>query len=140
MAKKFALFLQEQGLEPDGKDIVGIFAKNCLEYFVTIIACCFRNLPNCSLYETLGHKAIEHVCGETEMKLIIVEDVAKLKMLYSVDTKHIKTVVLLKATSQDLPLKDGINVIVWDVAMEQRLSATKLEICTPQGGDLGQHG
>lgn len=133
-AKKCAFFLQEQKLEP-GKDIVGIFAKNCLEYFVAIVACCYRNLPNCSLYDTLGHDAVEHVCDETEMKLIFVEDVAKLKVLYSVDTKHITTVVLLKA-SKDIPSKEGITVITWDAAMEHK-SKSKLEICSPRGDDLG---
>ena len=53
MAKKCAMFLQKEGLKPE-TDIVGIFAKNCTEYFAAIIACCYRNLPNCSLYDTLG--------------------------------------------------------------------------------------
>ena len=53
ISKKCAMFLQKEGLKP-GTDIVGIFAKNCTEYFATIIACCYRNLPNCSLYDTLG--------------------------------------------------------------------------------------
>ena len=132
-AKKCALFLQEVGLEP-GTDIVGIFAKNCLEYFVAILACCYRNLPNCSLYDTLGHDAVKHVCNETEMKLSFVEDVPKLKTLYSIDTKHITTVVLLKA-GEDIPSKEGITVISWDAAMEHQ-SRNKLEICPPRGDDL----
>merc|ERR1711935_843441 len=105
-------------------------------YFVAIIACCYRNLPNCSLYDTLGRDAVEHVCEETEMKLIFVEDVAKLKVLFSVDTKHITTVVLLKdSKEEDLPSKEGITLITWDVAMEHK-SKSRLEICSPRGDDL----
>ena len=71
------------------------------------------------------------------MKLIFVEDVAKLKVLFSVDTKHITTVVLLKdSKEEDLPSKEGITLTTWDVAMEHK-SKSKLEICSPRGGDLG---
>ena len=69
-AKKFAAFMQSEKLEPRS-DIVGIFSKNNFEYFSAILACSYRSLANCSLYDTLGREAVQHVCEETEMKLAI---------------------------------------------------------------------
>ena len=69
-AKKFAAFMQSEQLEPR-TDIVGIFSKNNFEYFSAILACSYRSLANCSLYDTLGKEAVQHVCEETEMKLAI---------------------------------------------------------------------
>ena len=68
------------------------------------------------------------------MKLIFVEDVKKLKVLYSIDTKHLKTVVLLKP-SPKIPTKEGIQVITWEDALKQK-GKNVLEIITPVGSDL----
>ena len=52
-AKKFAYFLEKEGLKP-GEDVFGIFSANNYEYDVAIIGGYFRNLANSSLYDTLG--------------------------------------------------------------------------------------
>ena len=68
------------------------------------------------------------------MKLIFVEDVKKLEILYSIDTKHVKTVVLLKP-SPKIPTKEGIKVITWEEAVKQK-GKNVLEIIAPVGSDL----
>ena len=52
-AKKFAYFLEKEGLKP-GEDVFGIFSANNYEYDVAIIGGYYRNLANSSLYDTLG--------------------------------------------------------------------------------------
>ena len=54
-------------------------------------------MANSSLYDTLGAQAVEYICKETEMKLILVENLAKLKILYSVEVPFLKTVVLMNS-------------------------------------------
>ena len=52
-AKKFAYFLEQEGLVP-GEDVFGIFSANNYQYDVAIIGGYYRNLANSSLYDTLG--------------------------------------------------------------------------------------
>ena len=68
------------------------------------------------------------------MKLVFVEDVKKLEVLYSIDTKHVKTVVLFKP-SPKIPIKEGIQVITWEDAIRQK-DKNVLEIIAPAGSDL----
>ena len=43
------------------------------------------------------------------MKVILVENAAKLKILYSVDCSFLKTVVMMNPTSEKLPEKEGVK-------------------------------
>ena len=53
------------------------------------------------------------------MKLIIVENLQKLKMLFNVDCPSVKTVVLMNSKPDDeIPTKEGISVITWAEALK----------------------
>ena len=53
------------------------------------------------------------------MKLIIVENLQKLKMLFNVDCPSVKTVVLMNSKPDDeIPTKEGISVITWEEALK----------------------
>ena len=58
-AKKFAYFLEKEGLVP-GKDVFGIFSANNYQYDVAIVGGYYRNLANSSLYDTLGPQ-VKHI-------------------------------------------------------------------------------
>jgi len=126
-AKKFAYFLEKEGLAP-AEDVFGIFSANNYEYDVAIVGGYFRNLANCSLYDTLGPQAVEYICKETEMKLILVENLAKLNILYSVELPaSLTTVVLIQKTEEKLPEKEGVKVVMWEEALGQVGELTVVE-------------
>ena len=53
------------------------------------------------------------------MKLIIVENLQKLKMLFNVDCPSVKIVVLMNSKPDDeIPTKEGISVITWAEALK----------------------
>ena len=53
------------------------------------------------------------------MKLIIVENLQKLKMLFNVDCPNVKTVVLMNSKPDDeIPTKAGVKVVAWDEALK----------------------
>jgi len=117
-AKKFGRFLELEGLEP-GTDIIGIFSINNYEYDVAIMGGYYRNLTNCSLYDTLGEQAVQYICQQTEMKLIVVENLQKLKLLFNVDCQSVKTVVLMRSQASDeIPTKEGVKVVHWAEALK----------------------
>jgi len=117
-AKKFGRFLEQAGLEP-GTDIIGIFSINNYAYDVAILGGYYRNLTNCSLYDTLGEQAVQYICQQTEMKLIIVENLQKLKMLFNVDCSTVKQVVLMNSKpDEEIPTKEGVSVITWAEALK----------------------
>ena len=53
------------------------------------------------------------------MKLIIVENLQKLKMLFNVDCSSVKTVVLMNSKpDEEIPTKEGIKVVQWAEALK----------------------
>jgi len=115
-AKKCAIALSKKGLEA-GKDFIGFFSKNNYAYDVGILGGYYINIPNVSLYDTLGEQAVHHICNETEVKLIFVEDIKHLELLFK-GAAHLKTAVLLGAEHGNIPKKDGVEVITWDAFMK----------------------
>ena len=72
----------------------------------------YRNLPCCALYDTLGEEAINYICSQTKMNIVIVENVQKLKILFNTECKYLKTVVLVHSHGK-IPEKDGVKVVSW---------------------------
>jgi len=131
-AKKFAIFLEQEGLLP-GEGIFGIYSANNYQYDVAIIGGYYRNLANCSLYDTLGRQAVKYICKETQMEVILVEDLKKLNILFSFDSPRLKTVVLMNETSEKIPEKEGIKVVQWKEALSV---IGELMTVAPEAGDL----
>ena len=52
--------------------LVGIFAKNCLEWVVTDFGCHLDSVTNVTLYSTLGQEAFKFICEQTKIKTIFV--------------------------------------------------------------------
>ena len=68
---------------------------------------------------TLTGKIICFNSLKTEMKLIIVENLQKLKMLFNVDCPSVKTVVLMNSKPDDeIPTKEGVKVVPWAEALK----------------------
>eukprot|EP01055_Gregarina_sp_Pseudo9_P005227 Gregarina_sp_Pseudo_9__5226@NODE_583_length_2551_cov_101_484873_g550_i0_p1_GENE_NODE_583_length_2551_cov_101_484873_g550_i0NODE_583_length_2551_cov_101_484873_g550_i0_p1_ORF_typecomplete_len703_score190_93AMPbinding/PF00501_28/9_5e84AMPbinding_C/PF13193_6/0_011Cas9_C/PF18525_1/0_29_NODE_583_length_2551_cov_101_484873_g550_i03082416 len=52
--------------------LLGIYAKNCVEWFLAEQACNAFGMTLCPLYDTLGVEAIEYILTETEIEAILV--------------------------------------------------------------------
>eukprot|EP01056_Protomagalhaensia_sp_Gyna25_P001643 Protomagalhaensia_sp_Gyna_25__1642@NODE_184_length_4560_cov_95_754258_g143_i0_p1_GENE_NODE_184_length_4560_cov_95_754258_g143_i0NODE_184_length_4560_cov_95_754258_g143_i0_p1_ORF_typecomplete_len703_score138_50AMPbinding/PF00501_28/4_4e86AMPbinding_C/PF13193_6/0_0011Cas9_C/PF18525_1/0_37_NODE_184_length_4560_cov_95_754258_g143_i021904298 len=52
--------------------VLGIYAKNCVEWFLAEQSCNAFGLTLCPLYDTLGNEAIEHILAETGLACILV--------------------------------------------------------------------
>ena len=52
--------------------LVGIFAKNCIEWVVTDFGCHLDSVTNVTLYSTLGQEAFKFICEQTKIKTIFV--------------------------------------------------------------------
>ena len=92
----------------------------------------YRNLPCCALYDTLGEEAINYICSQTKMNIVIVENVQKLKILFNTECKYLKTVVLVHSNGK-IPEKDGVKVVSWKDTL---LTEGKLIEKRPQPDDL----
>jgi long-chain acyl-CoA synthetase len=80
MCKKFAKNLHEKKSELVVNDsylnldlsLVGIFAKNCIEWVITDFGCHLDSVTNVTLYSTLGQEAFKFICEQTKIKTIFV--------------------------------------------------------------------
>ena len=53
-------------------NLVGIFAKNCIEWVITDFGCHLDSVTNVTLYSTLGQETFKFICEETKIKTIFV--------------------------------------------------------------------
>ena len=73
------------------------------------------------------------------MKLIIVENLQKLKMLFNVDCPSVKTVVLMNSKPDDeIPTKEGVTVISWAEALKAGEEGS-LNEARPTPDSLGEY-
>ena len=52
--------------------IIGIFAKNCVEWVVTDFGCQLDSITTATLYATLGQEAFKYICEQTRISTICV--------------------------------------------------------------------
>jgi len=69
--KKDELVVRDSYINLD-LSLVGIFAKNCIEWVVTDFGCHLDSVTNVTLYSTLGQEAFRFICEQTKIKTIFV--------------------------------------------------------------------
>ena len=80
MSLNFAKNLHEKKLDLVCEDsyrgidfkIIGIFAKNCVEWVVTDFGCQLDSITTATLYATLGQEAFKYICEQTRISTICV--------------------------------------------------------------------
>lgn len=63
-----------KGLGLATKSAVGLYSVNRPEWVMAEYACYRNNFITVPLYDTLGDEAIEHICGQTEMEIIVASN------------------------------------------------------------------
>ena len=110
MCKKFAKNLHEKKDELIYKDsyrgldlnLVGIFAKNCIEWVVADMGCQMDSITTATLYATLGREAFKYICDQTKIKTVmvspdLVDMLCEIKKLYSLE--QLSTAILFDMTT-----------------------------------------
>ena len=52
--------------------IIGIFARNCVEWVVTDLGCQMDSITTATLYSTLGQEAFKYICEQTNISTVCV--------------------------------------------------------------------
>jgi long-subunit acyl-CoA synthetase (AMP-forming) len=106
-AKQCAVALSKLGLKSGS--LIGFFSSNNHIYAMGIIAGYYLNLPNVSLYDTLGREAVEYVVNDCELSTIFVQNASKLKLLFAGKSQFVKTVIMMTKSDQKLPTKENYD-------------------------------
>lgn len=69
-ARCIASGLQTQGFQPG--DRIGIFAKNCAEWFIADIAIMIAGMVSVPIYTTAGPDTIQHILSHSQAKAVFV--------------------------------------------------------------------
>jgi long-chain acyl-CoA synthetase len=122
-------------------EFLGIFAKNCIEWIVTDIACQMNSVTTVTFYSTLGDQAFEHICKQTETSTICISPenidiLIKFKNQFGLET--LENVILYDLTLQIFEkqklqnLKSaGFNLYLFSDLIKQSDEACNLKISEP---------
>lgn len=127
-------------------EFMGIFSVNCVEWFVTDIACQLDSITSVTLYSTLGDTAFDYICNQTRIKTLCVspQNIATLITYKNkFGLKHLQNVVLfdfsfhLEETIKDDLEKAGFNVYFFSEVINLKgsnneLNSFKYNLSTPE--------
>ena len=136
-------------------NLIGIFAKNCIEWVITDFGTQMDSITNVTLYSTLGQEAFRFICEQTKIKTIfvspdLVKSLCEYKKLFNLEqlkyailydyTTYCDTKELLKeltiagftsfSFTQDF-LKENINIKNEDLIISK--PDTTMTICYTSG-------
>lgn len=75
--------VRKLGLKPGNDTFIGIYAKNCPEWFITLMASIEQSMVIAPLYDTLDANAASYIINQTEMKVVVVDSSDKVQKLLS---------------------------------------------------------
>eukprot|EP01053_Blabericola_migrator_P009761 Blabericola_migrator_1__9760@NODE_534_length_7780_cov_272_866459_g407_i0_p2_GENE_NODE_534_length_7780_cov_272_866459_g407_i0NODE_534_length_7780_cov_272_866459_g407_i0_p2_ORF_typecomplete_len677_score119_96AMPbinding/PF00501_28/7_6e72AMPbinding_C/PF13193_6/1_8e04AMPbinding_C/PF13193_6/0_13_NODE_534_length_7780_cov_272_866459_g407_i023994429 len=82
--------------------VIGIFAKNCVEWFLMEQVCNLFGYSLCPLYDTLGMESLRHILQQTKMSTLCVDNIDKLMdLLNEHKFEDLKHLVVLQDRSID---------------------------------------
>lgn len=80
-----------------GKSFIGVYARNCIEWDLTAIACYSYSMIVVPLYDTLGPEAASFIINQANIEIVICDDKEKVRKLLSNPSKipSLKFIVLV---------------------------------------------
>ncbi|KAI6240163.1 Arachidonate--CoA ligase [Aphelenchoides fujianensis] len=90
-------FLSVLGVQPGNQTHIGIYSRNCPEWFISSLACLRFSMVTVPLYDTLGADAATFIVQQTEMQAIVVDELDKVEKLLTnaAQTPTLKHIVLI---------------------------------------------
>lgn len=103
--KNIAAGLASFGLP--AKSCIGLYSINRAEWVLSEYACYFNNFITVPLYDTLGDEAIEHICKQTDMAVMVASNNKALNLLKLKDKiPSLKTIICMDdEISDELAMK-----------------------------------
>ena len=100
--EKKELLIQNDSYKDKNLNIVGIFAKNCIEWVITDMGCQMDSITTATLYSTLGQEAFKYICEQTKIKTIFVSpDLVKIlcELKIKFNLENLTTAILFDFTT-----------------------------------------
>ncbi|KAK0395254.1 hypothetical protein QR680_001186 [Steinernema hermaphroditum] len=135
-----AALIGKFGLKAGNETHVGLYSKNCPEWFITALGCIQHSIVVVPLYDTLGAESASFIVRQTDISVIIVDNVEKIKKLASSKTDHptLRHIIVIDNKGIDDEIREkakeaGIEITSFkDALLEGRLSPQKF---TPPKAD-----
>lgn len=143
-ADRLAQSIQRLGLttnknyEYEGNhNCIGIYSRNCSEWFITDLACQRSSITTVAFYTSLGDKSFEHIFIQTKVDTLFVsEDSVDTFIIYFNKFKFadLKNVVLFDLTLFSEPAifeklrKTGLNIISFKDLVKEDETTEKFEL------------
>ncbi|BHF68395.1 hypothetical protein SprV_0301142900 [Sparganum proliferum] len=97
---------------------VGIYAANCPEWTISELSCWSYGLVAVPLYDTLGDEAIQHICKQAELSVIVCDTPVKVRKLLTLRHKLdcLKLVLIIRPEGKlsDLRIGAGDDLQICD--------------------------
>lgn len=98
--KSLAAGLASLNVSP--KTNIGLYSINRPEWVLSEYACYFNNFVTVPLYDTLGDDAIQHICNQTEMQVMVASNDKAFNILRLKEKlAHLKTIICMDDTVSD---------------------------------------
>jgi long-chain acyl-CoA synthetase len=119
---------------------IGIFARNCLEWILTDIACQMNDICSVTFYATLGDKAFDHISNQTKLSTICVsgDNIKQLLKYHSMYNLVMLKKVIIYDYTLEVPknaIKDlesaGFQVILFTELLNDTPNKLKLNYAKP---------
>uniref|UniRef100_A0AC35TZJ8 Long-chain-fatty-acid--CoA ligase n=1 Tax=Rhabditophanes sp. KR3021 TaxID=114890 RepID=A0AC35TZJ8_9BILA len=128
MAKNIgSALVSKLGVNPANTSHVGIYSVNCPEWFITALGCAQHSIVVVPLYDTLGAEAASFIVQQTEINVILVDNLDKVDKLLS--------------SKSSLPTLNHIIVIQeYEISKELESKASELGVHIHTFADLEKAG
>ncbi|VDK17584.1 unnamed protein product [Anisakis simplex] len=113
-------------LKPGDETYLGIYARNCPEWFISAFGCTLQSVSIVPLYDTFGPDAITYILQQVQMTTIVVDTFAKAEKLLAKSEQFpsLKTIIVIE---EKLPEKLTENYRTVQVSLFYRLNDLFLE-------------
>jgi len=139
--KEFGSGLIQMGAKTNPDQFIGVFSQNRVEWKVTEQACNSYSMALVPLYDTLGRESIDHIVAHCELKIIVVDNNQKVKLLLDgvqLGKFTIDLLVVMKEPTKDLQdIADEHNIQLKTFEQIRSLGKDNLkEFVPPKPSDL----
>uniref|UniRef100_A0A0K0DWX4 Long-chain-fatty-acid--CoA ligase n=1 Tax=Strongyloides stercoralis TaxID=6248 RepID=A0A0K0DWX4_STRER len=121
MAKNIGnAIVQKLGVNPSNDSHIGIYAINCPEWIITALGCAQQSIVVVPLYDTLGADAASFIVQQTEIGVIVVDNLEKVNNLLEnkQNLPTLKNIIVIQENEIDENLFQkgknvGVEILPW---------------------------
>ncbi|CAL8102523.1 unnamed protein product [Calicophoron daubneyi] len=103
--------------------MIGIQARNCLQWLLVELACVASGLTIVPFYETYGEQALRHILDETRIEVMFCESPKQAKHLLQMYPSKLRHIIVFKQGDELEPLINGDSPTVHLHSLQTLLSS-----------------